>query len=211
MMQKVIIFLALTALMVSAAPNEPNSPNNINDERAFIVPPLSGMQPGGVPTVFSAAGVIAILGFVLIILVVVPTIINVFGGAFLGPQPIGSYYRSLNGNYNIHQKQGMLEVLTMLDDVWRKWDVKDGKCQQRLICDAHERETETGDIGRRIAKIFRYAAFLEAFNLPPSVRDVLGDYTGAVKAGKARRGCAQLYPCDFTLTEFVEKYDKKKK
>lgn len=48
----------------------------------------------------------------------------------------------------------ILDYISMMEEMWRKLDVKDVNCQKRILCELHQNESALGPAASRIVNVF---------------------------------------------------------
>merc|ERR1719219_23260 len=60
----------------------------------------------------------------------------------------------------------VIQWISMLQDVYEKFDYNDVECQKRLICEVLKEEEYFGDVSRNLKSGFELVKYLEVMNLP---------------------------------------------
>ncbi|GAB6021159.1 hypothetical protein CHUAL_003790 [Chamberlinius hualienensis] len=145
----------------------------------------------GFTTALSSLGTIGVLGLVLLGILLLPTILSVlFSGA------IGK--RAFDDGFHI-DKPAILARLSMMQEAWEKFDVKDTQCRKRLVCEVHTLQTELGPTARSIVKVMDYISNAGRFNLPEPVNGMFKEYIEAMRAGKEFSDCTKYSSCPYSI------------
>merc|ERR1719219_2238154 len=69
----------------------------------------------------------------------------------------------------------VIQWISMLQDVYEKFDYNDVECQKRLICEVLKEEEYFGDVSRNLKSGFELVKYLEVMNLPDEFRELLDE------------------------------------
>ena len=72
--------------------------------------------------------------------------------------------RSYNPYHIDWEKFSILEMISLAEETWRKFDPANLDCQKRLICELHQNAFRLGFVAEKIVNAFRYD-FLDTFFL----------------------------------------------
>ena len=50
----------------------------------------------------------------------------------------------------------IIDYISVMEDMWRKLDVKDVNCQKRILCELHQNELALGPAASKIVNAFGY-------------------------------------------------------
>ena len=50
----------------------------------------------------------------------------------------------------------IIDYISVMEDMWRKLDVKDVNCQKRILCELHQNELALGPAASKIVNVFGY-------------------------------------------------------
>merc|ERR1711936_266752 len=132
----------------------------------------------------STAPSLTLLGAVILLGVI---FYLVYVGGLLAPVGGSQYSRYgqdyANGGYGYQNQarsapEGMnvmnvIQWISMLQEVYEKFDYNDVDCQKLLICEVLKDEEYFGDVSRRLQNGFELAKYLEVLNMPDEFRELL--------------------------------------
>ncbi|XP_037075104.1 uncharacterized protein LOC119096358 isoform X1 [Pollicipes pollicipes] len=105
------------------------------------------------------------------------------------------------------QAYDAINVLYMLEEAFRKMEVHDYECQQRLMCEAHEAGAvdKYGQVAARLQKIIGSADQASLEGAEREVADAFAAFRDAAVRGVQQRDCQQTYAakCAKGLRDFV--------
>merc|ERR1712156_1219183 len=98
-------------------------------------------------------------------------------------------YRSNNNGFL--DGLNIVSWISMLQDVYEKFDYNDLDCQKRLICEVMKEPGFYGAVAQKFKTGFRYAKYLEILDLPDDMRELLDEYMDAnSRADQQKRNVA---------------------
>lgn len=167
----------------------------------------------------STAASLSLLGALLLFLVIGYL---VFAGGLLGSSSYGYYNRndpyqydpydeSLYGaQYRSATDYGMnglniIQWISMLQDVYEKFDYNDLDCQKRLICEVMREPEYYGTVARKFKTGFQYAKYLEVLNLPDDMRELLDEYLDANNRAEQQKECEDFFTCPYSLKDSMKR------
>lgn len=139
-----------------------------------------------------------------------------YSGYYAG-QPMATaqaYYSSgralPGGNFSFTQ---VLDLIALAQETYEKFDFQSLECQKKALCELQQKQTDFGEIGRKISNNFSFMDALEGLPMPAIIQTYLREYKEAITQGKnSSKDCAAVYPkCDFSIKEVFVKYAKKAK
>merc|ERR1711877_39055 len=122
-------------------------------------------------------------------------------------QDCGNYYgqaRSSDYGYDFNAVN-ILQWISMLQEVYEKFDYNDVDCQKLLICEVLKDEEYFGDVSRRLQGGFELAKYLEVLNMPDEFRELLDEYMDASERSLGQKECAEFFQCPYSLKESVKR------
>jgi len=99
----------------------------------------------------------------------------------------------------------ILQWISMLQEVYEKFDYNDVDCQKLLICEVLRDEESFGDVSRRLQGGFELAKYLEVLNMPDEFRELLDEYMDASERSLGQKECAEFFQCPYSLKESVKR------
>jgi len=102
----------------------------------------------------------------------------------------------------------IIDYISVMEDMWRKLDVKDVNCQKRILCELHQNELALGPAASKIVNVFGYARYLSLLNIPEPLKNMIDDYQDAADKGRSMKDqeCKEVYDsCDFSIKDTIIK------
>jgi len=99
----------------------------------------------------------------------------------------------------------ILQWISMLQEVYEKFDYNDVDCQKLLICEVLRDEDSFGDVSRRLQGGFELAKYLEVLNMPDEFRELLDEYMDASERSLGQKECKEFFECPYSLSESVKR------
>ena len=90
-------------------------------------------------------------------------------------------YRSANDAYDF-SGLNIIQWISMLQDLYEKFDYNDLDCQKRMICEVMKEPEYYGNMALKFKSGFQYAKYLEVLSLPDDMRELLDEYLDASNA-----------------------------
>lgn len=112
-----------------------------------------------------------------------------------------SQYRSNDGGYDMASSLNIIQWISMLQDLYEKFDYNDIECQKRLICEVMREPDYYGAAAQKFKAGFKYAQYLEVLNLPDDMRELLDEYLDANSRSEAQKDCGEFYSCPYSIKE----------
>merc|ERR1712027_121278 len=206
MMTKFIL-LALFLGAAMAAPSESMYEENaelMENEARFLY-----FNSSSTATSLTLLGALILLGVIFHL---------VYVGGLLAPASGSGYQRygqDYQGNYQYQARSGdlgydfnavnILQWISMLQEVYEKFDYNDVDCQKLLICEVLRDEDSFGDVSRRLKNGFELAKYLELLNMPDEFRELLDEYMDASERSLDRKECKEIFQCPYSLRESVKR------
>jgi len=143
----------------------------------------------------------------------------VYVGGLLAPASGSSYQRYGQdygqGNYQYQARSGdlgydfnavnILQWISMLQEVYEKFDYNDVDCQKLLICEVLRDEDSFGDVSKRLQNGFELAKYLEVLNMPDEFRELLDEYMDASERSLGQKECTEFFQCPYSLKDSVKR------
>jgi len=145
------------------------------------------------------------------------------GGSGLGGLGLGSSYnrndyqqQNAYGQYDYAQQyrsanNGFLDGLnivswiSMLQEVYEKFDYNDLDCQKRLICEVMKEPTFYGTVAQKFKTGFQYAKYLEILDLPDDMRELLDEYMDANSRADQQKSCEEFFTCPYSIKDSMKR------
>merc|ERR1712218_579141 len=96
-------------------------------------------------------------------------------------------YRSANDGYD-YNGLNIIQWISMLQDLYEKFDYNDLDCQKRLICEVMREPEYFGSMAKKFKNGFQYAKYLEVLSLPDDMRELLDEYLDANSRADQQKG-----------------------
>merc|ERR1711902_26299 len=137
----------------------------------------------------------------------------VYVGGLLAPAS-GSSYQRYGQDYHQYQARSgdlgydfnavnILQWISMLQEVYEKFDYNDVDCQKLLICEVLRDEDSFGDVSKRLQNGFELAKYLEVLNMPDEFRELLDEYMDASERSLGQKECTEFFQCPYSLKDSV--------
>jgi len=99
----------------------------------------------------------------------------------------------------------ILAWISMLQEVYEKFDYNDVDCQKLLICEVLRDEESFGEVSARLQNGFELAKYLEVLNLPDDFRELLDEYLDASERSLGQKECREYFQCPYSLSDSVKR------
>jgi len=99
----------------------------------------------------------------------------------------------------------ILAWISMLQEVYEKFDYNDVDCQKLLICEVLRDEESFGEVSARLQNGFQLAKYLEVLNLPDDFRELLDEYLDASERSLGQKECREYFQCPYSLSDSVKR------
>jgi len=113
-------------------------------------------------------------------------------------------YRSNNDAYG-YQGMNIIQWISMLQDLYEKFDYNDLDCQKRLICEVMREPEYFGNMAKKFKNGFQYAKYLEVLSLPDDMRELLDEYLDANSRADQQKECAEFFQCPYSIKDSVKR------
>merc|ERR1719434_182043 len=208
-MSKLLALVAiLLAGVVSAAPN-----GDLYEDQAELMESEARFlyfNSSSTATSLTLLGALILLG-VIFYLVYVGGLLAPSSGSYSNYQRYGQDYneyygqaRSSDYGYDFNAVN-ILQWISMLQEVYEKFDYNDVDCQKLLICEVLKDEEYFGDVSRRLQNGFELAKYLEVLNMPDEFRELLDEYMDASERSLGQKECREFFECPYSLSESVKR------
>jgi len=112
--------------------------------------------------------------------------------------------RSSTGGYDFNGLN-VIQWISMLQDVYEKFEYNDMECQKKLICEI-VRDSETfGRTSGKVKQGFQLARYLELLNMPDDFRELLDEYIDASESASGQKDCDEFYQCSYSLKDSIKR------
>jgi len=115
-----------------------------------------------------------------------------------------SFSRSASDGYDFNA-MNVIQWISMLQEVYEKFDYNDLECQKRLICEVLKEEEYFGNVSRKMKSGFQLARYLEVLNMPDDFRELLDEYLDASERSVGNKECEEFFQCPYSLKESVKR------
>merc|ERR1711992_313300 len=198
------------ALLVGAAMAAPSQP----EEEEFALEEGEGrflyFNSSSTATSLTLLGALILLGVIFYL---------VYVGGLLAPVG-GSQYRRYgqdysNGGYGYQNQarsapEGMnvmnvIQWISMLQEVYEKFDYNDLECQKKLICEVMREPEYFGNMSGKLKSGFQMARCLEVLNMPDDFRELLDEYLDASERSDGQKACEEFFQCPYSIKDSVKR------
>jgi hypothetical protein len=112
-----------------------------------------------------------------------------------------NYARSNDDGYDLYNGLNIIQWISMLQDIYEKFDYNDLDCQKRLICEVMKEPEYYGNMAQKFKSGFQYAKYLEVLSLPDDMRELLDEYLDANNRADQQRACEEFFQCPYSIKE----------
>merc|ERR1712042_108938 len=161
-------------------------------------------------TSLTLLGALILLG-VIFYLVYVGGLLSPASGSNFNYQRYGQDYnqyygqaRSSDAGFDFNAVN-ILAWISMLQEVYEKFDYNDVACQKLLICEVLRDEESFGEVSARLQNGFQLAKYLEVLNLPDDFRELLDEYLDASERSLGQKECREYFQCPYSLSDSVKR------
>lgn len=109
-------------------------------------------------------------------------------------------YRSANDGYDFNSLN-IIQWISMLQDMYEKFDYNDLDCQKRLICEVMREPEVYGNMAMKFKNGFQYAKYLEVLSLPDDMRELLDEYLDANARSTGQKDCMDFFQCPYSIRD----------
>jgi len=113
-------------------------------------------------------------------------------------------YRSANDGYD-YNGLNIIQWISMLQDLYEKFDYNDLDCQKRLICEVMREPEYYGNMAQKFKSGFQYAKYLEVLSLPDDMRELLDEYLDANSRAEQQKECTEFFQCPYSIKDSVKR------
>jgi len=113
-------------------------------------------------------------------------------------------YRSSGDGFN-YSGLNVIQWITMLQDLYERFDYNDLDCQKRLICEVMKEPQNYGDMAIKFKSGFQYAKYLEVLSLPDDMRELLDEYLDANSRAEQQKACEEFFQCPYSIKDSVKR------
>lgn len=113
-------------------------------------------------------------------------------------------YRSAQDGYDF-QGMNIVQWISLLQDLYEKFDYNDLDCQKRLICEVMREPEYYGAVAQKFKGGFQYAKYLELLSLPDEMRELLDEYLDANARADQQKDCAEFFQCPYSVKESMKR------
>jgi len=114
------------------------------------------------------------------------------------------YARSAQDGY-FANSLNVVQWISMLQDLYEKFDYNDLDCQKRLICEVMREPEHYGTVAKKFKSGFQYAKYLEVLNLPDDMRELLDEYMDANQTADSQKDCEEFFTCPYSIRESMKR------
>jgi len=115
-----------------------------------------------------------------------------------------NYARSANDGYD-YNGLNIIQWISMLQDLYEKFDYNDLDCQKRLICEVMKEPEYYGSMAQKFKNGFQYAKYLEVLSLPDDMRELLDEYLDANARADQNKACEEFFQCPYSIRDSAKR------
>lgn len=200
------LLLALFVGAAMAAPSDFDSTEVVDESQGRFL----YFNSSSTATSLTLLGALILLGVIFYL---------VYVGGLLAPAAGSNYQRYGQdygqGNYQYQARSGdlgydfnamnILQWISMLQEVYEKFDYNDVDCQKLLICEVLRDEDSFGAVSKRLQNGFELAKYLEVLNMPDEFRELLDEYMDASERSLGQKECTEFFQCPYSLKDSVKR------
>jgi len=112
-------------------------------------------------------------------------------------------YRSANNGFL--DGLNIVSWISMLQEVYEKFDYNDLDCQKRLICEVMKEPSFYGTVAQKFKTGFQYAKYLEILDLPDDMRELLDEYMDANARADQQKTCEEFFTCPYSIKDSMKR------
>jgi len=99
----------------------------------------------------------------------------------------------------------VIQWISMMQEIYEKFDYNDIECQKRLICEVMQSPEYFGEASDKMRTGFEYARFLEVLSMPDDFREILDEYIDASERAVGVKTCQEYFDCPYSLKDSVKR------
>merc|ERR1711878_128014 len=206
MMTKCLL-LALFASAAMAAPSDFDSTEVVDESQGRFL----YFNSSSTATSLTLLGALILLGVIFYL---------VYVGGLLAPVGGSSQYSRYGQDYSSggygYQNQArsapegmnvmnVIQWISMLQEVYEKFDYNDLECQKKLICEVMREPEYFGNMSAKLKSGFQMARYLEVLNMPDDFRELLDEYLDASERSDGQKACEEFFQCPYSIKDSVKR------
>jgi len=204
MIAKALVFALIVGLS-SAYDYDDDSQLTVDNEARFLY-----FNSSSTATSLTLLGALILLGVIFYL---------VYAGGLLSTANSG-YANNRNDYYNQydHYSQSrsakdsygfntvnVIQWISMMQEVYEKFDYNDIECQKRLICELMQDSEYFGNVSDKMKTGFKYAKYLEVISMPDDFREILDEYIDASERSVGQKSCEEVFECPYSLKNSIKR------
>jgi len=158
-----------------------------------------------------------LLAYALIGVAIIGAVLVAVSFLFLETANAGESYGSSYGQYSQYSQysrsaqngffdgMNIVQWISMLQDVYEKFDYNDLDCQKRLICEVMREPDFYGTVAQKFKTGFQYAKYLEVLDLPDDMRELLDEYMDANSRADQQKSCDDFFTCPYSIKDSMKR------
>merc|ERR1711962_518804 len=99
----------------------------------------------------------------------------------------------------------VIQWISMLQEVYEKFDYNDLECQKKLICEVMKEPEYFGNMSMKLKSGFQLARYLEVLNMPDDFRELLDEYMDASERSEGQKACEEFFQCPYSIKDSVKR------
>jgi len=117
----------------------------------------------------------------------------------------GQYDQYRSAQHGFFEGMNIVQWISMLQDVYEKFDYNDLDCQKRLICEVMREPEYYGTVAQKFKTGFQYAKYLEVLDLPDDMRELLDEYMDANSRADQQKTCEEFFTCPYSIKDSMKR------
>jgi len=181
--------------------------DSTSDPRLFIANFTSSLIQVNATILAYGLIAVALVGAVLVALSFALTSGSVadetYGSNYGQYSQYSQYARSAQNGF--FDGMNIVQWISMLQDVYEKFDYNDLDCQKRLICEVMREPEYYGTVAQKFKTGFQYAKYLEVLDLPDDMRELLDEYMDANSRADQQKTCDDFFTCPYSIKDSMKR------
>merc|ERR1712020_390526 len=99
----------------------------------------------------------------------------------------------------------VIQWISMLQEVYEKFDYNDLECQKKLICEVMREPEYFGNMSSKLKSGFQMTRYLEVLNMPDDFRELLDEYMDASERSEGQKACEEFFQCPYSIKDSVKR------
>jgi len=128
-----------------------------------------------------------------------------YGQAYAHEQTYDYYSQQARSAPEGMNVMNVIQWISMLQEVYEKFDYNDLECQKKLICEVMREPEYFGNMSGKLKSGFQMARYLEVLNMPDDFRELLDEYLDASERSDGQKACEEFFQCPYSIKDSVKR------